>query len=95
MTKVKHTLERLVARRQQRLIEALSLLQRAFGQGNYPLIMEPVVGDQNQFIHVRFSICLPPEWQGDADKCMQAFDQVWSVPYGHTLPGITFDYTRA
>lgn len=75
-------------------LQALRVLQDAFGGVNYPLVMEPIF-EEDRLTYVRFTLCLPEEWQGDPDACMSAFDQVWSVPYGHTLPGIVFDYTKA
>jgi hypothetical protein len=77
--------------RSQTCLEALTVLQEAYGGELHPFVMEPVF-EGNQLVYVRFSICLPPEWQGDADRCMEAFDEAWSVPYGHTLPRIVFDY---
>lgn len=78
--------------RSQLCLKALSLLQEAYGGELRPFVMEPIFED-DKLVYVRFSICLPADWQGDADACMYAFDQVWSVPYGHTLPGIVFDYS--
>lgn len=80
--------------RSELCLHALRMLQEAFGGENYPLVMEPIF-EENQLAYVRFTICLPDEWQGDPEQRMYAFDMAWSTPYGHTLPGIVFDYTKA
>jgi hypothetical protein len=81
--------------RSQLCLQALSTLQEAFGGRNHPIIMEPIFAEENQLAYVRFSICLPAEWQGDPEWSMGVFDEVWSLRYGHTLPDIVFDYIKA